>query len=67
MTTSSTPAGSSDDTATGIVLDPDGGGPAVATGTRREQAEQKPAMVQDTASAENPAVEVPLEGVEGQR
>ena len=38
-----------------------GGGPAVATGTSREQAEQKPATVQDVASAEVPVVAVPDE------
>lgn len=43
------------------VLDALGGGPAVATGTPREQAEQKPAVVQDSASADVPAVAKPVE------
>lgn len=43
------------------ILDALDGGPARATGTDREEAERKPAVVQDAASADVPVVAVPDE------
>ncbi|HVM12965.1 MAG TPA: hypothetical protein VM287_01370 [Egibacteraceae bacterium] len=56
MTSSQRPPNSPADDEAAIILDDDGGGPAVATGTPREKAEHKPAAVQDSASAQRPAV-----------
>lgn len=61
MTTSGPQAESPDEDPEAVLLSSDGGGPAVATGTPREQAEQKPAVVRDSASAEDPAPGAPTE------